>query len=66
MLHRIGERLGVSFAEVYGTASFYKAFSLEPRGKHIVQVCMGTACHVRGAQRILDELERRLDTPAAS
>jgi NADH-quinone oxidoreductase subunit E len=59
-LQRIGERLGLSFAEVYGTASFYKAFSLEPRGEHLVQVCVGTACHVRGAQRILEEFERLL------
>ena len=66
VLHRIATRLGVPWAEVYGAASFYKAFSLAPRGRHILQVCMGTACHVRGAQRILDELERRLDTPAGS
>jgi NADH:ubiquinone oxidoreductase subunit E len=64
VLHRISTRLGVPYAEVYGAASFYKAFSLEPRGKHIIQVCLGTACHVRGAQRIREELERRLDTPA--
>jgi NADH:ubiquinone oxidoreductase subunit E len=64
VLHRIATRLGVPYAEVYGAASFYKAFSLEPRGAHIIQVCMGTACHVRGAQRILEELERRLDIPA--
>jgi NADH:ubiquinone oxidoreductase subunit E len=64
VLHRISTRLGVPFAEVYGAASFYKAFSLEPRGRHLVQVCLGTACHVRGAQRILEALERRLDIPA--
>jgi NADH:ubiquinone oxidoreductase subunit E len=64
VLHRISSRLGVPFAEVYGAASFYKAFSLKPRGRHLVQVCMGTACHVRGAQRILEELERRLGVPA--
>jgi len=64
VLHRIATRLGVPYAEVYGAASFYKAFSLEPRGAHIIQVCVGTACHVRGAQRILEELERRLDIPA--
>ncbi len=63
-LKRISQRLGVGFAEVYGAASFYKAFSLEPRGRHVIQVCMGTACHVRGAQRILEELERRLSIPA--
>jgi NADH-quinone oxidoreductase subunit E len=66
VLHRIATRLDVPYAEVYGAASFYKAFSLEPRGKHIVQVCMGTACHVRGAQRILEEFERRLDIPAGA
>lgn len=59
-LRRIGSRLAVPFAEVYGTASFYKAFSLEPRGRHIIQVCLGTACHVRGADRIVAELEKLL------
>jgi NADH:ubiquinone oxidoreductase subunit E len=62
-LRRIGERLGIPFSEVYGTATFYKAFSLQPKGKHIVQVCMGTACHVRGALRVLEELERLLGVP---
>jgi NADH:ubiquinone oxidoreductase subunit E len=57
---RIAERLHIPFAEVYGTASFYKSFSLEPRGDHLIQVCLGTACHVRGAQRILEEFERVL------
>jgi NADH:ubiquinone oxidoreductase subunit E/NAD-dependent dihydropyrimidine dehydrogenase PreA subunit len=56
----ISERLGLPYAEVYGTASFYKALSLEPRGEHVIQVCMGTACHVRGAQRILEEFQRIL------
>jgi NADH-quinone oxidoreductase subunit E len=41
-------------------ATFYKAFSLQPRGKHVVQVCQGTACHVRGAVRILGAIEREL------
>jgi NADH:ubiquinone oxidoreductase subunit E/NAD-dependent dihydropyrimidine dehydrogenase PreA subunit len=59
-LQRIAERLDIPYAEVYGTASFYKAFKLEPRGKHIIQVCTGTACHVRGAPRIREKLERRL------
>jgi NADH:ubiquinone oxidoreductase subunit E len=66
VLHRISTKLGIPYAEVYGAASFYKAFSLEPRGKHVVQVCMGTACHVRGAQRILEEMERRLGVPAGA
>ncbi len=66
VLHRISTRLGIPYAEVYGAASFYKAFSLEPRGRHTIQVCLGTACHVRGAQRILEELERRLEIPAGA
>jgi NADH-quinone oxidoreductase subunit E len=41
-------------------ASFFKAFSLKPRGRHLINVCLGTACHVRGAVRVLDEIEREL------
>ncbi len=63
-LRCVSERLGVPFAEVYSAATFYKAFSLEPRGKHIIQVCVGTACHVRGASRILEEIERRINIKA--
>jgi NADH:ubiquinone oxidoreductase subunit E len=63
-LQRISERLDVPYAEVYGTASFYKVFKLEPRGKHIIQVCTGTACHVRGAPRIQEKLELRLGISA--
>ncbi|MEW5813855.1 MAG: NAD(P)H-dependent oxidoreductase subunit E [Spirochaetota bacterium] len=64
VLRRISGRLKIPYAEVYGTASFYKAFSLEPRGKHLIQVCLGTACHVRGAVRILEETERLLSIEA--
>jgi NADH:ubiquinone oxidoreductase subunit E len=63
-LRRISRRLAIPYAEVYGTASFYKAFSLEPRGKNLVQVCLGTACHVRGAARVLEEFERILSVSA--
>jgi len=55
------EHLGVSTAHVFGVATFYEGFHLEPRGKHICTVCMGTACHVRGAQRLVEQLERDLD-----
>ena len=48
--------------QVYGVATFFKAFSLKPRGKHTVSVCLGTACHVRGAPAVLDEVKRRLGT----
>jgi NADH-quinone oxidoreductase subunit E len=54
----IAKRLEVSEARVYGMATFYRAFSLKPRGKHICTVCMGTACHVRGAPRLVEQLER--------
>ncbi len=56
-LDRIAERLGVPLSRVQHIATFYKAFSLTPKGRHEVHVCMGTACHVRGAGRILDTLE---------
>jgi len=56
----ISEKLKVPLPEVYRVATFYKAFSLKPRGKHHVRVCLGTACHVRGGERILDSVERAL------
>ena len=52
----VSQRLGVPLIEVYRVANFYKAFSLSPRGRHLITVCMGTACHVRGAPRMLDEV----------
>ena len=57
----IAKYLKISEGEIYGVVTFYKAFSLEPRGKHLVTICMGTACHVRGAPTILDEFERQLN-----
>jgi NADH:ubiquinone oxidoreductase subunit F (NADH-binding)/NADH:ubiquinone oxidoreductase subunit E/Pyruvate/2-oxoacid:ferredoxin oxidoreductase delta subunit len=56
----IAARLSVPAIEVYRVASFFRAFALEPRGKHIITVCMGTACHVRGAPRMVDELQALL------
>jgi NADH-quinone oxidoreductase subunit E len=56
----VGQGLDVPFSQVYSVASFFKAFSLKPRGRHLINVCLGTACHVRGAGRVLDEIERRL------
>jgi NADH-quinone oxidoreductase subunit E len=52
--------LGVSLAQIYHAATFYKAFSLTPRGKHVVSVCTGTACHVKGSARILETLEKEI------
>ena len=54
------EKLGVRKSLVYSVATFYKTISLEPRGKYIVNVCTGTACHVRGADKIMDALQDHL------
>jgi NADH-quinone oxidoreductase subunit E len=56
-LERVGEKLEVPMARIQHIATFYKAFSVVPKGRHEVHVCMGTACHVRGAPRILDSVE---------
>lgn len=56
-LERVSERLGVSLSRIRHIATFYKAFSLVPKGRHQVHVCMGTACHVRGATRVLDTVQ---------
>jgi len=59
-MERISNELGVPLIEVSRVAHFYKAFSLEPRGRHMITVCMGTACHVRGSDLILEEALREL------
>ncbi|MBU1221057.1 NAD(P)H-dependent oxidoreductase subunit E [Myxococcota bacterium] len=59
-MKRVAEKLNVPFSRVSALATFFAAFALNPRGKHIVTVCMGTACHVRGAPRVLEEIERDL------
>lgn len=56
----IAKTTGVPESQVYGVASFYAQFRFTPRGKHTIMVCRGTACHVRGAERILEETERAL------
>ena len=50
----------IPLTQVYSVATFFRSFTLEPRGKHTVNVCTGTACHVRGAMRVLEEAEREL------
>lgn len=57
---RINKRLKIPVSEIYRVASFYTALSLKPRGRHLVRVCAGTACYVRGGPRILDSVERTL------
>ena len=58
------ERLGVPLSQTYAVATFYNAFSLKPKGKHCLHVCMGTACHVRGSPQVLDRLEAKLGIKA--
>lgn len=60
-LRRVACLLDIPPSRVYSVANFYRAFSLVPRGKHLIQLCLGTACHVRGADRILEQLERTLN-----
>jgi NADH-quinone oxidoreductase subunit E len=52
--------LGVPVSRVYSVATFFKAFSLTPRGRYLINVCMGTACHVRGAPKVLERIEKEL------
>jgi NADH-quinone oxidoreductase subunit E len=59
-LKTAAQAMNVPFSRVYEAATFYTAFSLNPRGEHIVKICVGTACHVRGASAILDKFERTL------
>jgi len=60
VLRVVAEKTGRSLVDIYGIATFFRAFSLEPRGRHLVSACLGTACHVRGAPRVVEELERQL------
>ena len=59
-LLEVNTRLGVPLAQIYSIATFFNAFSLEPKGKYPISVCTGTACHVKGAPRILDAFKREL------
>jgi NADH-quinone oxidoreductase subunit E len=56
----VATSLGISAAKVYGVATFYSHFALEPKGKYVIRVCDGTACHVKGSQALVDALQARL------
>lgn len=60
-LTTLSKTLNIPLVDIISVASFYNAFSLTPRGEHIVTICMGTACHVRGAPQILNEFKRKLN-----
>ena len=64
VLKYVSGRLNIPLARVYSIATFYKAFSLERRGKHVITVCLGTTCHVRGGRKILEKIERDLGIKA--
>jgi len=60
VLRAVAKKLDVPLSEVYGVVTFYHFFSMKPRGKHVIQVCLGTACYVRGGQEILTQLQKEL------
>jgi NADH:ubiquinone oxidoreductase subunit E len=62
-LRAVSQRFRIPLTQVFHVATFYNCFSLEPRGKHLVRVCLGTACHVRGSRQILDKVLRELELP---
>jgi len=57
----VSEKLAIPFSKIYEVATFYSTFSLEPRGRNIISICTGTACHVRGAERVKDQIEATLN-----
>lgn len=63
-LLQMSEKMQIPLSRIYSIATFFKAFSLKPRGEHLVTVCMGTACHVREAPRIVEEISRYLGIQA--
>jgi NADH-quinone oxidoreductase subunit E len=59
-MDRISKRFGIPLSQIYRVASFYKAMSLTPKGRHLLRVCLGTACHVRGGKRIMEKAQEFL------
>jgi len=58
VLVRVSQKLDIPLSQVFSVATFFRAFSLKPRGRHLVTVCLGTACHVRGGEKLADKVER--------
>ena len=64
VLEYIAEKMAIPISQIYGVVTFYSQFHLNPRGKHIIRVCQGTACHVRGAKAVLEAIEKELKIAA--
>ena len=60
----VSEKIGVPVAEIYGVVTFYSFFSLNPKGKYVIGVCLGTACYVKGSQQVIDKFSEILDIKA--
>ena len=60
VMDQVAGGLGLPLSQVYGVATFYSQFHLNPRGRNIIRICLGTACHVRGATKILDKIQEKL------
>ncbi len=58
--HFIAEKMGIPMTDVYGVATFYSQFALEPKGEYLVSVCLGTACYVKGVQNVMERLKEKL------
>ncbi len=63
-MQEISKRSGISISQLYGVATFYAQFNLEPRGRHIIQICDGTACHVKGAPKLVEAVEDEFNLEA--
>ena len=63
-LEIVADRLKLPMNQIYGVATFFKSFHLTPRGKHLIRICLGIACHVRGGPRVLEAIERKLNIKA--
>jgi NADH:ubiquinone oxidoreductase subunit E len=62
-MEKIADAVGTSVAEVYGVVTFYIQFTTEPKGKHVINVCLGTACYVKGSQNIIDKIQEITKAP---
>lgn len=60
-LTHVAQAMDIAMVDVYRAATFYRYFSLQPRGEHLIQVCLGTACHVRGAPGVLNQIQRKIN-----